>query len=96
MSAAKYLSTIDPALFYEAVTASDTVNFTGPINTSPGPGGDILANAIYVGVAGDVVAVRDDDVAITFTAAPAGMVIPVKCKRINSTSTTATNMVALF
>ena len=81
---------IDPSNHYEAVTPSDTTNFTGPSN------GTSLAQAIYVGVGGDMVAIRDDDTAITFTGVVAGTIIPVQAKRINSTSTTATNMVALF
>ena len=92
----QYLESMNPSLFYEAVTPSDTVNFTGPVGLGAGPGGDVLANAIYIGVAGVVIAIRDDDTAITFTGVLAGSIIPVKCKRINSTSTTATNMVALF
>lgn len=91
----QYLTAMDPALFYEAVTPSDTVNFTGPV-IAAGPGGDVLANAIFVGVGGNMVAIRDDDTAITFTGVIAGSVISIKCKRINATSTTATDMVALF
>ena len=91
----QYLTTMDPALFYEVVTASDTVNFTGPV-VAAGAGGDVLANSIFVGVAGVVVAIRDDDTAITFTGVQNGQILPIRCKRINSTSTTATDMVALF
>ena len=92
----QYLESINPSLFYEAVTPSDTVNFTGPIGLAPGPGGDVLANAIFVGVGGNLVVVRDDDTTVTFTGAVAGSILPMKCKRINSASTTATDMVALF
>lgn len=92
----QYLEAMNPSLFYEAVTPSDTVNFIGPINLEVGSGGDVLANAIFVGVGGIVVAIRDDDTAITFTGAVAGSILPIKCKRINATTTTATDMVALF
>ncbi len=95
-SGARYLTAMDPSLFYEAVTPSDTVNFTGPANAAKGAGGDVLAVGVWVGVAGIVVAVRDDDTTVTFTSAIAGVVLPIKCKRINSTTTTATDMVALF
>jgi len=91
----QYLRAMDPSLFYEAVTPSDTVNFTGPL-VAAGPGGEVLANSIFVGVGGIVVAIRDDDTAITFTGAVAGSLLPIKCKRINATTTTATDMVALF
>jgi hypothetical protein len=66
-----------------AITTSDTVNFTD------------VADAIYVGVSGVVVAVGADGVAVTFTGAPVG-VLPFRAKRVNATSTTATNMVALY
>jgi hypothetical protein len=66
-----------------AVTTSDTVDFTQG-----------RCSAIYVGVSGDVVAVVGGT-AITFKAAPVG-ILPVVATRINATSTTATNMVALY
>lgn len=71
---------------YSAITTGDTSasNFSS------------LARAIYVGVAGDVVCVRDDGTAVTFKNAQSGSWIPVKSIRINSTNTTATNLVALF
>lgn len=74
-----------PSDDYAAITPSDTVNFT------QGP-----CRGIYVGVTGNVVCVDLDSTAVTFTAVPAGAVLPVRAIRVNSTSTTATNMVALF
>ncbi len=68
---------------WAAVTPHDSTNFTE------------LPKAIYVGVAGNVVAVGLDDVTATF-AANAGQVIPIRPKRINSTSTTATGIIALY
>ena len=70
--------------FYSAVTPSDSTDF------------DTLARAIYVGGAGDVVAVRHDGSTVTFAGVQAGTVLPVACRRVNSTSTTATSIVALF
>lgn len=68
-----------------AISKSDTVNFP------QGP-----CAAIYVGVTGIVVAVLEDDSAVTFKGVPAGAMLPVKAKRVNSTTTTATDMVALY
>ena len=51
--------------------------------------------AIYVGGAGDIVAINDQDQPITFAGALAGSIIPIKSKRVNSTSTTASSLVAL-
>jgi hypothetical protein len=33
---------------------------------------------------------------VTFTAVAAGTLLPIRCSRVNSTATTATNMVALI
>lgn len=74
-----------PAENYAAITKSDTDDFSG------GP-----ARGVFVGVTGDVVAVRLDDTAITFKNVAAGTILPVICRRVNSTNTTATNMVALY
>ena len=72
------------AYHFDAVTPSDSTDF------------DTLARAIYVGGAGDVVAVRHDGSTVTFAGVQAGTVLPVACRRVNSTSTTATSIVALF
>lgn len=71
------------AVSAEAVTPSDTVNLSR------------TCRAIWVGVAGNVAVVFDDDVAVTFTGVAIG-VLEVQAKRINSTNTTATTMVAMF
>lgn len=73
-----------PARDYFAITTSDTVNF------SQGE-----AMGIYVGVAGDVVAVSPQGNAVTFKAVPVG-ILRVQAIRVNSTSTTATNLVGLL
>lgn len=69
-----------------AVTKSDTVNFTQDA---------ACCDALYVGGAGIVVAVLEDGTTVQFTCI-AGQVLPVRMKRVNSTSTTATLMVALY
>lgn len=69
------------------VTTSDTLNI-------PGPNG-ALTDALYVGGAGIVVAVLQDDTAVNFTAV-AGEILPLRIKRVNNTTTTATLMVALY
>lgn len=76
-------SQLHPARKGVAITPSDTVNLSGaPV-------------AIYVGVSGDIVFVGEDDAAVTLKAVPVGL-IWIAPKRINTTSTTATNMVALY
>ena len=55
---------------------------------------------VYVGVGGNVVALMLNSAgayaAVTFSNVPSGAILPIRCTRINSTSTTATNMVALY
>lgn len=76
----------DPAGFAAAITPHDSTNFTN---------GE--ARGIYVGVGGNVVVVLPGTGgAVTFTNVPSGAVLPVRAIRVNSTSTTATNMVALY
>lgn len=74
---------IAPYNLYAAVTPSDTVNFV----TQP--------EALYVGGAGNLVAVLPDNTTVTFTGVTAGSVLPIRCKRVNNTNTTATAIVAL-
>lgn len=69
-----------------AISKSDTVDFVGPKK---------LCDAIYVGGAGIVVAIMEDGSAISFTCV-AGQILPVAAKRVNSTTTAATLMVALY
>jgi hypothetical protein len=67
----------------QAVTPSDATDFTGG-----------KAVALYVGVAGDVTAIVGGQ-AILFKAMPVG-IHRIACTRVNSTATTATDMVALY
>lgn len=69
---------------FEAVTPSDSVDL------------DLRPRALYVGGAGDVVAVDVGGDAVTFVGVQAGSVLPIVCKRVNATGTTATNIVALY
>ena len=52
--------------------------------------------SLYIGVAGNVVIVTLGGTAVTFKGAVAGSVIPVRGVRVNSTNTTATDMVGLY
>lgn len=51
---------------------------------------------VYVGGAGDLKVTMRDDSVVTFTAVPAGSVLPIYIKKIHSTGTTATNIVGLI
>lgn len=80
----KYAYTDLPAIDGAAVTASDSVDFAN------------VARGIYVGVAGDVVLVTPTGSILTFKNAAQGSVLAILTMRVNSTGTTATNLVALF
>ena len=66
-----------------AVTASDTVKLDAP-------------SVIYVGGAGNVAVLTEGGNTATFVGMSAGDILPVSVVRVNSTNTTATNMVALW
>lgn len=76
-----------PALQFAAITTGDT----SAADFSFG-----LTRGVYVGGAGNIVAVDKDGNAVTFNGATAGSILPIRVMRINATNTTATNLVALY
>lgn len=74
----------NPAGYAVAVTPSNSVNLAA------------APRALYIGATGNVALVLPDDAVVTFVGAQAGSIIPVTCKRVNSTSTTASSIVALY
>lgn len=68
---------------FRAVTPSNTIDHA------------FVFDALYVGTAGNIVAVTTGGVAVTFAAAPAGSILRVRGRRVHSTGTTASNLVAL-
>jgi hypothetical protein len=80
----RYPGAQHPALRATAVTPSDNTELTG-------------VRALYVGGAGNVaVILKEDTVAVTFVAVPAGSILPLAAIRVMSTNTDATNIVALY
>ena len=80
----RYPGAQHPALRATAVTPSDSTELTG-------------VRALYVGGAGNVaVILKEDTVAVTFVAVPAGSILPLAAIRVMSTNTDATNIVALY
>lgn len=71
-----------------AVSKSDTADF--------GRIGNEYPRALWVGGAGDVAVVTPDGAVATIEAVPAGTMLVIRCKRVNSTNTTATKMVAVY
>jgi hypothetical protein len=80
-----YKNASDPANGAAAITPSNTTDLT------------VYARGIYVGVGGNItVDMTDSGTNITFLAVPQGTILPIQVKRVYSTGTTATNLVALL
>ena len=77
------------------IAKSDTVNFDGSTYSANAATKAIPADTIFVGGAGIVVAIFEDGSSGAFTV-PAGTFLPLRCIRVNSTTTTATLMNALY
>lgn len=73
-----------PYKFAAAVTPNDSADLT------------YTTRAVYIGGAGNMVATMDGGGDVTFTGLTVGSVLPVCVSRIKATSTTATNIVALW
>jgi len=74
-----------PAIGAAAVTPSDSADLPR------------LARALYVGSNGAIsVICEDGGAAVTFSNLTAGQILPLRIKRVRSTGTTATNIVALY
>ena len=70
------------------ITPSDTVEIVHPQ-------GQTYTKAIYVGTTGNITAIMADNVSILFTSVPVGF-HTLSVKRIASTGTAASNIVALY
>lgn len=78
-------NTQDPARRAVAITPSDTTGL------------DEVCRGIFTGSGGTIVVLLGGDtVAVTLTNVPAGIVLPLRVKRVNATSTTATGLIALY
>lgn len=74
----------DPGTKLAAVAPNDSTDLTG-------------VRAVYVGGAGNLALMGiHDSAAVTLSSVPAGSLIPVQVKRVMSTNTTATNIVAIY
>lgn len=82
---ALYADNTAPAVSALTVTPSDSTLFT--LGATRG---------IYVGGTGDVSALMADGTTGVFKSVPAGTLLPICAQRINTTNTSASNMVALW
>lgn len=74
---------IDPALNFAAVTPHASNEL------------DYVTRALYVGGSGNLVVVNAAGAEVTFTAVPAGAILPIRTRRVDDSST-ATSIVALW
>lgn len=74
-----------PAIDAIPVTPSDTVNFAA------GP-----CRFLYVGASGTVVLITANNNVATFVGVVAGTTLNVQARRVNTTSTTASSILALY
>lgn len=77
-------SKTQPAFDAFSITPSDSVDFETP------------ARGIYVGSSGNISLVTPKGNTVVLVSALVGTIIPVQCTRVNSTNTTASNLVGLF
>lgn len=64
-------------------------------NVVPDDNGNILADALWIGGAGNVSVEMREGGSVTFNAVPAGKLIKASVRRVNNTGTTATLIVGL-
>ena len=74
----------NPAGFAVAVTPSDSANIP------------TAARALYIGAAGNAAVVLTDGSVVSFVGLQAGSILPVAARRVNTTGTTASSIVALY
>lgn len=81
------------AIDHFTIAKSDTVNFVA--DTTNNPAGYEACSGIYVGTGGDVVVVSLAGVAKTYKNVANGSFLPLNALRVNSTNTTASDMLGL-
>lgn len=55
-----------------------------------------VTRGIYVGTSGNLAVIMADDTEVTFNSLSAGIVHPLRVKRVKSTSTTASNILGIY
>jgi hypothetical protein len=78
--------------------AENTAPAEGAVAVTPSDSTDLtyMARALYIGGAGSVNVDVADGTPVVFAGLAAGTILPVRVKRVRATSTTATNIVALY
>lgn len=79
-------------------SASSTARSAAAVTPNDDDDLSVYAKALFIGVGGDVVAIpvgNADDAPVTFKNCASGSILPVQVRRVKSTNTTATNILAL-
>jgi hypothetical protein len=82
--ALKEKTATSPGFNFGAVTPHDTNTLAS------------FARALYIGGDGDMVVKDPSGTSVTFASLQAGTILPIQTNRVLSTSTTATNIVAIY
>ena len=83
-------------------TMKDASGYDAPASNAylvtPADGSDLThaARALFIGAAGTVKVDTVGGDTVTFAGCTAGQILPVRIKRVYSTDTTATNIVAIY
>jgi hypothetical protein len=85
MTSTVSLSSTEPSVDYAAVTPSDGTDLP-----------DGVCRGLYIGSGGNLVVISQSGSTVTFTGVVTGSVLPIRAKRVKSTSTTASSIVALY
>jgi len=56
----------------------------------------IMARALWVGGGGDLTITAKGGGTVTFDDVPAGVILPIRARRVHATGTTATNIIAMW
>jgi hypothetical protein len=78
-------SAAEPAIDAASVTPSDSVDLTGG-----------ATRGLYVGTGGNINVITVGGTTLVFSNVPDGTTLPISVTRVKNTSTTATNIVALY
>jgi hypothetical protein len=80
-----------------AKTSASTLPGTGAFSITPSDSADLseVTRGIYVGTAGDVKVDMEDGQTVTFTAMSAGVIHPIRVRRVYSTGTDASNLLGV-
>jgi hypothetical protein len=86
------LNSLPASSAFPLVKDDNDFGSAGHSNTTVPP----LIRGIYVGGAGNVAVKMENDQVVTFTAVPVGTILPIVCKQLRSTNTTATLCIGLL